>query len=77
MAETFETPMLGLAQTSLFDVKQPHCFPYNGDWRARGLIRVPTPEECAAVRLPIEIYPKDKDYVPAKNTIGLKWLVTL
>jgi len=36
---------------------------------------VPTPEECATVHLPIEIYPKDRDYVLAKNTIGLKWLI--
>ncbi len=40
------------------------------------LVRVPTPEECAAVWLPIEIYPEDKDYILARNTIGLKWLMT-
>ncbi len=65
MAETFETPMLGPTQTSLVDAKQPHCFLHNGDWQSCRLIRVPAPEECATVHLPIEIYPKDKDYIPA------------
>ncbi len=65
MAETFETPMLGPTQTSLIDAKQPHRFPCNGDWQLHRLVRVLTPEECAAVCLPIEIYPEDKDYVPA------------
>jgi len=36
---------------------------------------VPTPEECTAVHLPIEIYPENKDYILAKNTRGLKWLM--
>jgi len=76
MAKTFETPMLAPAQPSLVDAKQPHRFPHNGDWRSCGLMRVPTPEECTAMCLPIEIYPKERDYVPATNTIGLKWLVT-
>src|SRR5712671_76675 len=75
MAKTFETPMLGPAQQSLVDVKRPYYFPCGGDWRSCGLIRVPTPKECAAVCLPIKIYPKDHDYVLAKNTVGLKWLV--
>jgi hypothetical protein len=53
----------------------PQEIPKNGNWRSRGLDKVPTKDECSAVRLPFEIYPETVDCYPAKNTINLKHLV--
>ena len=50
--------------------------PKDGDWRSRGLERVPTFEECEAIQLPFEIYPETTDCYKAKYTVNLKHLVT-
>jgi hypothetical protein len=36
----------------------PQEIPNSGDWRSRGLDKVPTEEETAAVQLPFKIYPE-------------------
>jgi len=54
----------------------PQEIPRDGDWKSRGLDKVPTKEECAAVRLPFEIYPESVDCYSAKYTINLRHLVT-
>jgi hypothetical protein len=54
----------------------PQEIPNGGDWKCRGLDKVPTEEECAAVRLPFEIYPEMVDCYSAKYTVNLRHLVT-
>jgi hypothetical protein len=47
----------------------------DGDWRSRGLERVPTETECDAIQLPFEIYPETTDCYEAKYTVNLRHLV--
>jgi hypothetical protein len=54
----------------------PQEIPNGGDWRSRGLDRVPTESACEAVQLPFEIYPETADCYDMKFTINLKHLVT-
>jgi hypothetical protein len=54
----------------------PQEVPKDGDWRSRGLERVPTETECNAIRLPFKIYPKTTNCYEAKYTVNLKHLVT-
>ena len=54
----------------------PQEIPNDGDWRSRGLKKVPTEDECATVRLPFKIYPELVDCYSAKFTINLRHLVT-
>jgi hypothetical protein len=54
----------------------PQEIPKDGDWRSRGLERVPTETECDAIRLPFEIYPETTDCYEAKYTVNLRHLVT-
>ena len=54
----------------------PQEIPHNGDWKSKGLDKVPMEEECAAVRLPFEIYPESVDCYGSKFTINLRHLVT-
>jgi hypothetical protein len=54
----------------------PQEIPNGGNWRSRGLDKVPTKEECSAVRLPFKIYPESADCYDTKFTIHLKHLVT-
>ena len=72
MAETFKMPIIAPATLAV----NHHQFLQNGDWCSYRLIKVLTPEECATIQLPIEIYPKDRDYISAKNTENLKQLMT-
>src|SRR5216683_4146322 len=53
-----------------------HHFPKGGDWRSRGFLTVPSPEDCAKLRLPIAIYPEDRDYIKKEFTENLQHLVT-
>jgi hypothetical protein len=54
----------------------PQEIPNGGDWKSRGLDKVPTEEECAAVRLPFKIYPGSVDCYSTKYTVNLRHLVT-
>jgi hypothetical protein len=54
----------------------PQEIPNSGDWRSRGLDKVPTEEETAAVQLPFKIYPETADCYESKYTINLKHLVS-
>jgi len=53
----------------------PQNIPNSGDWRSRGLEKVPTEAECDALRLPFAIYPETVDCYDSKYTINLKHLV--
>ncbi len=50
-------------------------FPKGGDWRSREFLAVPSPEDCVKLRLPIAIYPKDRDYIKKEFTENLQHLV--
>ena len=52
----------------------PQDIPENGDWRSRGLDKVPNMNECAALKLPFEIYPETADCYEPKFTANLKHL---
>jgi len=52
-----------------------YCIPKGGDWRSRGFLTVPSPEDCAKLRLPIAIYPEDRDYMKKEFTENLQHLV--
>jgi hypothetical protein len=53
----------------------PQEIPKDGNWRSKGLSKVPTEDECAAIRLPFEIYPEMVDCYHAKVTMNLRHLV--
>jgi hypothetical protein len=53
----------------------PQEIPRDGNWRSRGLDKVPTEDKCTAVQLPFEIYPESVDCYNTRFTINLKHLV--
>jgi hypothetical protein len=53
----------------------PQDIPNGGDWRSRGLDKVPTEEACDAIRLPFKVYPETVDCYDSKYTVNLKHLV--
>ena len=57
------------------DERRHHHVPKGGDYRSRGFLTVPSPEDCAKLRCPFEIYPEDRDYVKKEFTENLRHLV--
>src|SRR6266853_2632878 len=45
------------------------------DWRSRGFLAVPSPKDCAKLRLPIAFYPEDRDYMKKEFPENLHHLV--
>ena len=46
------------------------------DWRLRAVENVPTSSQLAALRLPFEVFPEQKDTVPAEFTAKVRHLTT-
>jgi hypothetical protein len=59
------------------DSQADHRFPKGGDWRSRGFPITLNIESCAALKLPFEIIPEDRDYYPPEFTTNLRHLVAL
>jgi hypothetical protein len=53
----------------------PQEIPRDGDWRSRGLQKVPTEAECDAIQLLFKIYPETANCYDAKYIVNLKHLV--
>ena len=45
------------------------------DWRLHALTAVPTTDELAKLRLPINAFPEQKDTVPAEYTVNTRFLI--
>ena len=68
--------MASTSKTSKLEHKMWDTWPKGGDWRYRGLLRIPTKEELDSLQLPFEVVPEKADYVNATFTKNVKWLAT-
>ena len=68
--------MADLSKQKAVAAWMPQEIPTKGDWRFRGLQKVPTQEECDAIWLPFEIYPKSANCHKVKYTINLHHLIS-